>query len=60
MSKADPGMDDEPAIPEVVRWIADEVTAVLFNGIVAEILAEDLGRQGRGCVARCRWTAGTT
>ncbi len=38
---ADPRMDDEPAIPEVVRWIADEVTAVLFDGIVAEIVAED-------------------
>jgi hypothetical protein len=38
---ADPGMDDEPAIPEVVRWIADELTAVLFDGIVAEIIAED-------------------
>jgi hypothetical protein len=39
---ADPRMDDEPAIPEVVRWIADEVTAVLFDGIVAEIIADDL------------------
>ncbi len=38
---ADRGMDDEPAIPEVVRWIADELTAVLFDGIVAEIVAED-------------------
>jgi hypothetical protein len=28
MSKA-AGMDDEPAIPGVVRWIADEVTAVV-------------------------------
>jgi len=36
----DHGMDDEPAIPEVVRWVADEVTAVLFDGIVAEIIAE--------------------
>jgi hypothetical protein len=35
------GMDDEPAIPGVVRWIADEVTAVLFDGIAAEISAED-------------------
>jgi hypothetical protein len=34
-------MDDEPAIPGVVRWIADEVTAVLFDGIVAELSAED-------------------
>jgi len=39
---ADPRMDDEPPIPEVVRWIADEVTAVLFDGIVAEIIADDL------------------
>jgi hypothetical protein len=35
------GMDDEPAIPGVVRWIADEVTRVLFDGIVAEYSAED-------------------
>ena len=33
------GMDDEPAIPGIVRWIADEVTAVVFDGIVAEISA---------------------
>jgi hypothetical protein len=39
---ADPRMDDEPAIPEVVRWVADELTAVLFDGIVAGINAEDL------------------
>jgi hypothetical protein len=39
---ADPRMDDEPTIPEVVRWIADEVTAVLFDDIVAEIIAEGL------------------
>jgi hypothetical protein len=38
---AEPGTNDEAAIPEVVRWIADELTAVLFDGIVAEILAED-------------------
>jgi hypothetical protein len=41
MPGTEPGMGDEPAIPEVVRWIADELTAVLFDGIVAEILAED-------------------
>jgi hypothetical protein len=35
------GMDEDPAIPGVVRWIADEVTAVLFDGIVAEMSAED-------------------
>jgi hypothetical protein len=40
MSRA-AGMDDEPAIPGVVRWIADELTAVLFDGIVAELRAED-------------------
>jgi hypothetical protein len=34
-------MDDKPAIPEVVRWIADELTDVLFDGIVAEFIAED-------------------
>lgn len=38
---AHPGMDDDPAIPEVVRWIADELTAVLFDGMVAELIAED-------------------
>lgn len=35
------GMDDEPAIPGVVRWIADELTTVLFDGIVAQLTAED-------------------
>lgn len=35
------GRDDEPAIPGVVRWIADELTAVLFDGIVAQLSAED-------------------
>ena len=40
MSKA-AGMDDEPAIPGVVRWIADEVTAVVFAAMVAELSAED-------------------
>jgi hypothetical protein len=38
---AGPEMDDEPTIPEVVRWIADELTTLLFDGIVAEIIAED-------------------
>ena len=34
-------MGDEQAIPEVVRWVADQVTTVLFDGIVAELIAED-------------------
>jgi hypothetical protein len=34
-------LHDEPAVPEVVRWIADEVTALLFDDIVAGITAED-------------------
>jgi len=34
-------MGDEPAIPEVVQWVADQVTTVLFDGIVAELIAED-------------------
>jgi hypothetical protein len=34
-------LHDEPAIPDVVRWIADEVTAVLFDGIAAAMIAED-------------------
>jgi hypothetical protein len=35
------GMGDEQAIPEVVQWVADQVTTVLFDGIVAELIAED-------------------